>query len=125
LFTGTTSEGLRTLSGGQITIQVEGFLAIQSDAAPPLVVDAAHSMRDVFAVIGEAPTGAPVELRLRQDTEEICRLTIATGATQSNVVKGFGLRALQAQSLIHLDILSAGQTSDTTPGRDLTVIVRL
>jgi len=124
-FTGTTSEGLRTLSGGQITIQVEGFLAIQSDAAPPLVVDAAHSMRDVFAVIGEAPTGAPVELRLRQDTEEICRLTIATGATQSNVVKGFGLRALQAQSLIHLDILSAGQTSDTTPGRDLTVIVRL
>ncbi|MEN6605596.1 MAG: phage tail protein, partial [Bryobacteraceae bacterium] len=124
-FTGTTSDGLRTLSGGQISIQVEGFLAIQNDAAPPLVMDATHSMRDLFAVVGEAPTGAPVELRLRQDAEEICRLTIPTGATQSNFVNGFGLRALQAQSLIHLDILSVGQTSDTTPGRNLTVIVRL
>lgn len=124
-FTGTTSEGLRTLSGGQISIQVEGFLAIQADAAPALVVDTAHSMRDVFAVIGEAPTGAPIELRLRQNEDEICRLTIATGATQSNVVNGFGLPPLEAQSLVSLDILSVGQTSETTPGRDLTVIVRL
>jgi hypothetical protein len=124
-FTGTTSEGLRTLSGGQICIQVEGFLAIQSDAAPALVVDTAHSMRDVFAVVGEAPTGAPIDLRLRQGEDEICRLTIPAGGTQSNVVDGFGLAPLQAQSRLGLDILSVGQTSDTTPGRDLTVIVRL
>lgn len=124
-FTGTTSEGLRTLSGGQISIQVEGFLAIHSDAAPALVMDAPHSMRDLFAVVGEAPTGTSVELRLRQNEDEICRLTIPTGGTQSNVVNGFGLPPLQAQALMHLDILSVGQTSDTTPGRDLTVIVRL
>jgi hypothetical protein len=124
-FTGTTSEGLRTLSGGQISIQVEGFLAIQSGAAPALVMDAPHSMRDLFAVVSEAPTGAGIELRLRQNEDEICRLTIPTGGTQSNVVDGFGLPPLQAQALLHLDILSVGQTSDTTPGRDLTVIVRL
>jgi len=124
-FTGTTSEGLRTLSGGQISIQVEGFLAIQSEAAPALIIDTAHSMRDIFAVVGEAPTGADVVLRLRQDEDEICQLTVPMGTTQSNVVNGFGLPPLAAQSLVRLDILSVGQTSETTPGRDLTVIVRL
>ena len=35
----TTDEGLRTLAGGQMSIQVEGYLAIQTDAAPPLIVE--------------------------------------------------------------------------------------
>jgi Putative phage tail protein len=38
-FTNTTDLGLRTLLGGQLTIQVEGPLAIQTNAAPPLLVE--------------------------------------------------------------------------------------
>jgi len=123
--TGTLDSGVRTLSGGQISIQVEGFLAIQTDAAPPLVVEAAHSMRNILAVVGEAPTGAPIELRLRQNEDTICTLTIPTGSNISNVVDGFGLAPLTAQSRLGLDIVSVGQTAETTPGRDLTVTVRL
>ena len=48
--THNVDNGLRTLSGGQYSIQVEGFLAVDQMAAPALVVDTAHSVRDVFAV---------------------------------------------------------------------------
>ena len=38
-FGATTDQGLRTLSGGQLSMQVEGYLATQTDAAPPLVIE--------------------------------------------------------------------------------------
>jgi hypothetical protein len=123
--TATVDHGLRTLSGGQLSIQVEGYPAIQSDVAPPLVVEASHSIRDIFAVVREAPTGAPIVLQLKQDAAVYCSLTIPAGAAISNVVDGFGLPPLVSQSQLSLDILSVGQTSGTTPGRDLTVTIRL
>ena len=55
-FTDVLSEGLRTLSGGQLSIQIEGVLAIQSNAAPPLSMQATHSVRDVFANISTPPS---------------------------------------------------------------------
>ena len=58
-FTSTLDSGLRTLSGGQLSIQVEGYLAIQPDVAPPLLVDGPHSVRDIYAVVREAPAGSP------------------------------------------------------------------
>jgi hypothetical protein len=124
-YTGTIDKGLRTLSGGQLTIQVEGNLAIQTGAAPPLVIEDAHSVRDIFAVVREAPVAAPVQLRLLQDGQVYANLTIAAGATSSNTVNGFGLPPLAAMSKLTLDIVSVGQTADSAPGRDLTVTVRL
>lgn len=62
-FAATVDQGLRTLSGGQLSIQVEGYLAIQTDAAPPLVLEDSHAPRDIFAVVREAPTGGPVQLQ--------------------------------------------------------------
>jgi hypothetical protein len=127
--TGLTDDGLRTYSGGQISIQVEGYLAIQASAAPPLVIEAAHAVRDIFAVVGEAPTGGAIELRLRQDDEVYCPpLTIPVtpaGTTISNVINGFGLAPLRAGARLCLDITSVAQTADSTPGRDLTVTIRL
>jgi hypothetical protein len=41
-------EGLRTLSGGQYSIQVDGYLAVDSSAAPALVVEASHAVRDHY-----------------------------------------------------------------------------
>ncbi len=121
-FTNTSDRGLRTLSGGQIAIQVEGFLAVQSDAAPALVAEEAHSVRDVFAVVRDAPSGGAVELRLRQDEETYCTLRIEEGETTSNVADGFGLGPLRAGAQLRLDVLAVGEV---TPGRDLTVTLRL
>ena len=96
-FGATTDEGLRTLAGGQISIQVEGYLAIQTDAAPPLVVETALAARDIFAVVHEAPSGGAITLQLRQGSTVFCTLTIADGTTISNVVNGFGLPPLAAE----------------------------
>jgi hypothetical protein len=124
-FTGTLDAGLRTLAGGQLSIQVEGYLAIQSDVAPPLVIEETHSVRDIFAVVREAPTGAPIQLQLRHDAQAYCTLTIPAGATVSNVVWGFGLPPLEAEKQLSLDILWVGQGVNEFPGKDLTVTVRL
>jgi hypothetical protein len=124
-FTATTDFGLRTLSGGQLSIQIEGYLAIQSDVAPPLVIEESHCVRDVFAVVRGTPAGAPIELQLRQNAEPYCRLTVPQGDTISNVVSGFGLPPLQAGAQISLDIMSVAQGGAGAPGRDLTVTMRL
>ncbi len=122
--TGTTDYGLRTGSGGQFSIQVDGWLAIQTGAAPPIVVQEAHALRDVFAIVREAPTTGPVQLYLRQDAAVFAVLTIPAGETFSNVVNGFGIVPLAAGSQIHLDIVAAPQAGDALPGRDLTVTMR-
>ncbi|MBI3679005.1 MAG: hypothetical protein HY235_01135 [Acidobacteria bacterium] len=124
-FTATSDAGLRTLSGGQFSIQVEGYLAIQTSAAPPLIVEDAHSVRDIFATMKEAPIGAPVQIEVKQNGAVYASLTIAAGATVSNVVGGFDLPPLIGQALVTLDIVSVGQAAGTTPGRDLTVTIRL
>jgi hypothetical protein len=124
-FTSTTDEGLRTLLGGQLTIQIEGPLAIQTNAAPPLVVGTSCSVRDVYAVVQDAPAGAPVVMQVTQNGLVYCELTIPTGATVSNDVDGFAFGPLQAQAIIGLNITSVVATSDTAPGSDLTVTIRL
>jgi len=124
-YTATTDAGLRTLSGGQLSIQVEGPLAIQTNAAPLLLVDTAHSVRDVYAVVKDAPTGAPITLRVTQNGQAYCQLTIPVGATISNVTDGFALGPLQVKAQVGLDITGVAQTADSTPGRDLTVTIRL
>jgi hypothetical protein len=125
VYTGTSDQGLRTLSGGQFALQVESFLAIQTNAAPPLVVQDTHSVRDIFAVVREAPTGAPVELSLRQNETLYAELIIPAGATVSNSVNGFGLPPLAAGAQLNLDVVSVGQGAEQLPGRDLTVTVRM
>jgi hypothetical protein len=82
-------------------------------------------VRDVFATVRESPTVGPIQLRVKRDGELYCDLTIAVGETTSNVVSGFGVQPLRANSQIGLDILSIAQTADSNPGRDLTVTVRL
>jgi hypothetical protein len=133
-FGGTTDQGLRTLAGGQLSIQVEGHLAVQTDAAPPLIIDTESAVRDVFAVVSEAPsqpTGASpgtntLQLQLRVGSTVYCTLNFNDGATTSNAaVDGFGLAPLTAGALLSLDILSVNGAPNSLPGRDLTVTVRL
>jgi hypothetical protein len=83
--TQTVDSGLRTLSGGQYSIEVDGFLAIENGVAPDIVMDATHSVRDVYAVVRQAPTDTPIQLRLNQtlpggSPSVYCTLTINVGA---------------------------------------------
>jgi hypothetical protein len=113
--------GLRTLSGGQYSFQVQGFLAVDSDPAPNVVVEAAHAVQDVYAIVKQAPVGGPIQINLSQNGSPYCTLTIPAGGTVSPSVDGFGL-PLQAQAQLSIAITAVGQTS---PGSDLTVILRL
>ena len=124
-FGGVVDHGLRTLSGGQISIQVEGYLAIQDNAAPALVMDRTHSARDIFAVVREAPDGGDITVVVRQGSTIYCTLTIPDGENMSNVVSGFGLPPLAAAARLYLDITGLAGVPNTLPGRDLTVTIRL
>jgi hypothetical protein len=121
-YTQNLDSGLRTLSGGQFSMQVDGFLAIDAAAAPVLVMDAIRSVRDVFAVVRQAPAGGGIQLRLTQNGTLYCELTIAEGATMSNVVDGFALAPLASGTRLNLDVRAVGAS---WPGSDLTVVIRL
>jgi hypothetical protein len=119
--THNVDNGLRTLYGGQYSIQVDGFLAIDQSAAAPLVTDTAHSVRDVFAVLGTS-ADQPVQLQVNVNAASYCTVTIPTGLLISNSIDGATLPPLASGALITLSVLSVGQT---LPGADLTVVIRL
>ena len=119
--THTTDSGLRTLSGGQYSIQVDGYLAVDQSVAPALVIEAAHSVRDVSAVLGK-PADAVVGLQLNVNGASYCQLTFAAWATVSNTVDGNILAPLPSGAQVTLSVQSVGST---VPGSDLTVTIRL
>jgi hypothetical protein len=120
-YTSTADNGLRTLSGGQYSIQVQGYLFVAQNAAPALIVDSSHAVRDVYAVLGQA-ADAPVQLQVNVNGAQYCQLTVAKGQVTSNTVLGNALPPLIAGTQITLSILAVGQTY---PGSDLTVLIRL
>jgi hypothetical protein len=125
--TQTVDSGLRTLSGGQYSIEVDGFLAIENGVAPDLVMDATHSVRDIYAVVREAASDSPIQLTLNQTLPNqspvvYCNLTILAAAVISSSQNGFLLPPLATGARISLDITGVGGTN---PGSDLTVIIRL
>jgi hypothetical protein len=124
-YTATTDAGIRTLSGGQLTIQIEGPLAIQTNAAPLLLMDTAHSVRDVYAVVKEAPTGTAITMQVTQNGTAYCELTIPVNTAISNDVDGYALGPLAENAQIGLDITAVTETGGTVPGSDLTVTIRL
>jgi len=123
--TDTVDFGLRTLAGGQVSMQVEGPLAIQSSATPAIIMDTARSVRDIFANVLTAPSGGSIDLHITQNGVLYCALSIPAGATISNVLNGTSVAPLQMQAQIGLDIVSTPQAAGTSPGADLTVTIRL
>jgi hypothetical protein len=113
--------GLRTLSGGQYSIQISGFLAVEQSAAPPLIVETPHAVKDVYAVMGRV-ADADVQLQLNVDDNPYCTVTIPAGATASTAADGSRLAPLSAGAKITLSVLSVGLA---VPGSDLTVLIRL
>jgi hypothetical protein len=119
--TTAADKGLRTFSGGQYSIQMDGYLAVEERVAPALVVESGHSVRDVLAVLG---TAADAEVRLRVDVDgvEYCVLSIPAGMTTSAAVDGVATGPLTAGAKLTLTVMAVGQTY---PGANLTVLIRL
>lgn len=121
-FTATNDSGLRTLSGGQYSMQITGYLAVQTGAAPDVIVDADRSVRDIYAVVRGPSAGAGVTLGLNRNAQPYATLHFDPGITISSVADGFELPVLRAGDLLSLDVTGVGTAN---PGSDLTVIVRL
>jgi hypothetical protein len=116
--------GIRTLSGGQIALQVDGPLAIQSNAVPPLATDTPRAVRDVFGTLSTPPSGGDVQVRVNVSGEPYCDLTFASGETVSGTVDGSGLPPLRPNGPVGLDIVSIPQGANTSSGAGLTVTIR-
>ena len=123
-------DALRTLSGGQLSLQVSGYLATQQNASPPLVVEARHAIRDMRATLTEPANGYAISVQILQNGLPYARpLTILSGASSSAaVIKGAALPPLSEGALLTLDIaltLLNPSAIGNSPGRDLTVTIRL
>ena len=121
-YTGTIDSGLRTLAGGQYSFQISGYLAIQTNAAPAVIVDADRSVRDIYGIVGTPPTGAAIVLQINRNGASYAAVQVPEGAGISNVVSGFGLPALRAGDILSLNITGVGTT---VPGSDMTLVMRL
>jgi hypothetical protein len=127
----TPDQSLRTLSGGQFSLQVNGYLATQQNAAPPLVVEASHAIRDIRATVNQAADGYDIIVQVFQNAVAYGNaLTIPSGTTSSAIVEGAELPPLLVGSLLTIDIAlnistSAASTNGPGPGKDLTVTIRL
>ena len=124
-YAGWLHGGIRTLSGGQILMQVDGPLAIQSSAVPPVPCDGPRAVRDAFATVSEAPVGGAVVVRVMCNGEVYGQdLTIAAGASVSNVLDGCDLPPLDGESVLGLAVVGLPHGDGTWPGAGLTVTIR-
>ncbi len=126
-YTADPDGGLRTLSGGQFSMQVAGYLATQTDAAPRLMVQASHAVRDIRAAVTQAPANCDVAITVEQDGGAYCSLTIPSGSTYSNVIDGASLPYLREGSALTMDIalqINTGANNSFFPGRELTLTIR-
>lgn len=101
----------RTLLAGQIDLEVEGTLAIESNAAPGFSIPFPAAVRYVSATVQEAPTGGPIRVTVNRNGMMWCRLTVADGQTSSaGAASGRALGPLSQDDKITVDITAVGAT---------------
>jgi hypothetical protein len=120
-FTSNDDLGLRTLSGGQYSIQAAGVLAVDESVAPPLIVEAPHAIGEIYGVLGTA-ADTTVSFKVLVNGAVLCALDFLPGATVSNAMDGRDLAPLLADDRISLAVTRIGSA---LPGADLTVLIRL
>lgn len=122
-----TGDGLqattRTLMGGQIDLEVEGVLGIQSDAVPAITAPAAAAVSAVFAYVKTAPTGAAIRVVVKVNGTAWATCVIQAGQTSATASQsGRALGPLAPGAQITLDITAVGTTF---PGERLSVQIKL
>jgi len=124
-YTGVFNYGVRTLSGGQITMNVQGYLAIEASAGNSYVVDRTTVVRDVSAYMQEPPTGANVEILVKVNGTPYCELLIEAGSHVATAVSRFNVQPLAPGATLSFDVLNVPPAAAGTPGRDLTVLLQI
>jgi hypothetical protein len=127
-YTELPTRGLRTLSGGQFSVQTNGSITTQQNAAPPLMVEADHAVRDVRADLGRAGQGYNVAIQILQGGQNYCSLQIASNDLASQVLDGTDLLALRKLLPLTISVILQpieGFQGTPVPPRDLTVTIRL
>ena len=119
--THSVANGMRTLMGGQYSVQVSGYLSVDSVACPALIIDTKRSVGQIYAGLGTA-ADSEVQVRVNVNGVPYCVLSVPAGMIVSNSVDGFGLPPLEPGALLTVSILSVGKTY---PGADLTVFVQV
>ena len=118
----------RTLSGGQFSMQVNGYLANQLNAAPPLLVEATHAVRDLRLSLGTAATGYIIQVDLLQNNLEYSQVILnPADAPGHDVVDGSSLPPLQEGALLSMNVALvpiSGYNGTLNPGKDLTLTIR-
>jgi len=121
-YTSSNDNGMRTLGGGQFSFQISGYLAIQTGAAPVVIVDADRAVGDIYGILRTPAAGAGVTLQINLNGNQYATVQFDPLATVSRGVNGFGLPPLRAGDELSLDVTGVGTTS---PGSDLTLVMRL
>jgi hypothetical protein len=127
-YTEVPSRGLRTLSGGQIALQTNGSISTQQNAAPPLMVEADHAVRDVRADLGRVAQGYDMTVQVMQAGEPYCSLQIASSALASSILDGVNLPVLKKLSSLSMNVFLLpvdGFQGIPVPPKDLTLTIRL
>jgi len=104
------------------TLQVGGTLAIGSNQAPPLQLNASRIPNEVVALVGTAPTGAGLTVNINVGGVLWMSLTIAAGnlSAQATSAQLTASGALAGSASVTLDITAVGTT---VPGADLSVFI--
>jgi hypothetical protein len=105
-----------------ITMQVDGTLAIGSDQAPIVALNASSTAVAVVACVKTAPTGAGLTVNINVGGFLWLSLTIAAGDTTARATPAqiAAAGAIAANSNVTLDIVAVGTT---VPGSDLSVMI--
>ena len=106
------------------TLQIDGTLAIGSNQAPPLQLNASRTPSAVLALVSTAPTGAGITVKINVGGTLWMSLTIAAGTTsvQATTAQLTTAGSINGSSPITLDITAVGTT---VPGANLSVFIYL
>jgi hypothetical protein len=127
-YTPRPSRGLRTLSGGQFALQTNGSISTQLNAAPPLMIQADHAIRDIRADLGRSAQGYDVNVEILQAGKSFCSLQISANQVESPILDGLELPILRKLLALSMNVTLQpvkGFQGTLTPPRDLTVTIRL
>ena len=95
------------------------------------MVEASHAIRDMRATVNQAADGYDISVQVLQNGAVYgSPLIIPSGTTASNLVLGAELPPLLATALLTINVTlnvssSAVSANGPSPGKDLTVTIRL
>ena len=122
--TGFQNNGLRVFNGSQLDFVIEGRLAIESSAGPPLTIDRAMPIKDVVLRVDDnkGPTGADLLVDIVvAGVKVITGVKIAAGQTLGSTAAFAELDFIPADTPVSMDITQVGST---IPGERLVASVR-